>query len=56
MSDENSSPTNLEEIKEVQPKEEPQQQLISIAEEVKAGGKKPSTKAIRLATISKLLD
>ena len=56
MSDENSSPTNLEEVKEVQPKEDPQQQLIAIAEGIKAGAKKSSTKAIGLATISKLLD
>lgn len=57
MSNENSTPTNLEEIKEAQPKEETYQQLITEAkEEVKGGGKKSSTKAIRLATISRILD
>ena len=55
MSDENST-TNLEEIKEVQPKEQPQQQLISAAIEEVKDATKPSTRAIRLTTISRLLD
>ncbi len=53
MSDENNTPTNLEQIKEVLPIEEPQQQP---KEEVKGGEKKPATKIIRLASISRLLD
>jgi uncharacterized protein Yka (UPF0111/DUF47 family) len=49
MSDENSTPN------EDQSEEEPQQQLIPAIEEVK-GATKPSTRAIRLATVSRLLD
>lgn len=52
MSNENSTPINLEQIKEVLPMEEPQQQ----PKEVKGGEKKPATKIIRLASISRLLD
>jgi hypothetical protein len=52
MSNENNTSTNLE----AQPKEEAQQQLIIEAKEEIKGGKKPSTKAIRLATIFRLLD
>jgi hypothetical protein len=71
MSDENNIPANLEEYKElpveVQPKEQQQlpvaegheTEMLQQQQEKGESGKKPSTttpKAIRLATISKLLE
>ncbi len=59
MSNENTA-IDFAEIKgipvEAQPEEEPQQQLISAAIEEVKDTIKPSTRAIRLATISRLLD
>ena len=59
MSDENNIPTNLEEHKELPVAEGHETEVLQQQQEKGESGKKPSTttpKAIRLATISKLLE